>query len=135
MSRPSRREQKIRTAMLGGLAGSLLIAALGLISSVLARRTGSSFMHGFTSGLLLVLPLALAVMFWRGYLQMDEYGRRLHQRAGSAAFLLTMLATACTYALQAALGFQVPLWAVYVFGMLSWGVATAVIATRERDAA
>ena len=135
MTRPSQRDRRIRSAVLGGLIGSLLIGGLGVASGLLARRTGSNFLHGFTTGLLLALPLALAYMFLRAYRQMDEYGQRLHQRAGSAAFLLTMLATACTFALQPALRFEVPLWAVYVFGMLAWAVATAVISVRERGRA
>lgn len=131
----SRRDRKIAEAVLGGVVGSVLIGVMGVVSGVLANRTGSSFLHGFTLGVLVTLPLGLAAMFWRAFRQMDEYGRQLHQRAGSAAFFITMTASAVGFELSAFLNFQVPLWAVYAFGMLCWAVATAVIASRERGRA
>lgn len=131
----SNRDRKIGQAVLGGVVGSVLIAVLGVVGGVLANQTGSSFLKGFTLGVLVTLPVGLAVMFWKAFSQMDEYGQRLHQRAASAAFFVTMTATGVAFALSAGLKFQLPLWTVYAFGMTCWGIATAVISARERGQA
>ena len=62
-------------------------------------------------------------MLWRAYRQMDEFGQRQQERACAFAFLLTMVVVMVAFAVASFTGTVVPLWAVYVFGMVVYTAA------------
>lgn len=118
---------------LGG--GGALLSLLGALALAFGRQLGSEFWQGVGTGVLTTLPLFFGVMAIRMVGGMDEYGRQLHQRAASVAFLVVMVVAGSLIALEAALGLHVPAWALYVTGMATWGLTTAVLSVRDRGTA
>ncbi|WP_019585165.1 hypothetical protein [Deinococcus apachensis] len=125
----TRDERVARIALRLGVGGSLLSLA-GAMTLALGQRFGSDFWRGVGTGVLVTLPLFFGVVAIKVVRGMDEYGRQLHQRAASVAFLVVMILAGSLIALEAALGLHVPAWALYVVGMLIWGLSAAVIARR-----
>ena len=60
--------------------------------------------------------------------------RALQMQAASVAFMVTMVVAGGLIALEAAFKFQTPTFVYYVVGMLSWAVASGVLALRNREA-
>ncbi|ADV67267.1 hypothetical protein [Deinococcus maricopensis] len=129
------RDQRTARAFTKGLLSITVVTLLVLAFSLLAHRLNNDFSHGLTVGGLTGLILVLLGTFVRLYLTMDEYGQRLHQRAGSLAFVITMTAVALTYTFQSALHFTCPLWIIYAFGMTTWGLCVALLSARDARSA
>ena len=127
---PVSRDRRISRAMLGGLVGVGLLGLVTLLAGVLANRFPSDFTRGFRLGLGVTFPLSVLAMVWAGYRQMDEYGRSLHARAGGAGFMAAMLASAIGSVVEAQGYGRLPLWGVYVLGMLTYSLATGVLSLR-----
>jgi uncharacterized membrane protein YhhN len=129
--RPSR-DRRIRTAMVSGLIGVLAIGLIMLGSALLARYFHSSFLNGFRLGVGITLPVGLLAMVWNAYRQMDEYGRSLHTRAATAGFVAAMLASSMGFVVEAQGYGRLPLWGVYVIGMLGYALGTVVLSRQGR---
>lgn len=131
------RAQKVqRVAFVMALRGGAL-AALAAVLVVLGQGgdgDGFSFVKGMGFGILSALPLFFAALAVRAVLMMDEYMRALQMQATSVAFMVTMVVAGGLIALEAALGFQTPTFVFYIVGMLSWAVASGVLALRNREA-
>ncbi|GGL80206.1 hypothetical protein GCM10010840_17640 [Deinococcus aerolatus] len=114
--------------------GALAVLAAGLVAM---GQSGDgeffSFVKGMGFGILSTLPLFFAVLTVRAVLLMDEYMRALQMQATSIAFLVTMVVAGALIALEAAFKFQTPTFVYYAVGMLSWAVASAVLALRHRE--
>jgi len=122
MPTPSR-ERRVNRTMRKFLAATLLITAIALVVRTLKARFPNDFLNGMELGLLAALPLGMGLLLFRAYRQMDEYGQRVQERASGVAFLLSMVATMVCTAVQSLAGVQLPLWTIYIFGMLVYGLS------------
>lgn len=128
MMAKTKREQRVSRAMTKGLVGVLLITGLGLGVGVYARASGSDFWSGAQSGLMMVLPWAVFAMLYRGYRNMDEYGKISFLRASTVAFASVMLFVMSYFPLEQALKWPpLPLWILWVLGWAVYGLTTAVL--------
>jgi len=132
------RERRVWQSMWSMVAAAVLIAAVAVIVALLKTRAQGdaySFLNGMSLGLLATLPVGMGFLLWRAYRQMDEFGQRQQERACAFAFLLTMVVVMVAFAVASFNDTTVPLWAVYVFGMLVYTAAAvrgAVLARGER---
>ena len=132
------RERRVWQSMWGMLAAAVLIAAVAVVVALLKNRAEGdaySFLNGMSLGLLATLPVGMGYLLWRAYRQMDEFGQRQQERACAFAFLLTMVVVMVAYAVASFSSTVIPLWTVYVFGMLVYTAAVvrgAVLAKGER---
>lgn len=117
------RERRVNRTMQTFLTTTLLITVIALLVRGLKVRFPSDFLNGMELGLLAALPVGMGVLLYRAYRQLDEYGQRLQERAAGLAFLLSMVATMVGYWVQTLAGVQIPLWTVYVFGLLVYSVS------------
>ena len=121
------REQRVARAMNRGLVGVLSLALLGLITGYVARANGNTILSGFQTGLMTLLPWAVLLMVWRGYKQMDEYGKHNLLRASSVSFVVVMLLSQTYFPLEQALKLPaMPLWILWVVGWTVWSISLAV---------
>ncbi len=121
------REQRVARAMNRGLVGVVSLAVLGLITGFIARANGNDFLSGFQTALMTLLPWAVVLMVWRGYKQMDEYGKHNLLRASSVSFVVVMLLSQTYFPLEQALKLPaMPLWILWVVGWTVWGMSLAV---------
>ncbi|UQN05750.1 hypothetical protein [Deinococcus sp. QL22] len=107
------------------------VAVLGAVAVALGRMQNIPAFNNLGAGILAALPLFFAVMTVLGIRQMDEYGRQLHARAASIAFLVVMLLAGTLISLEAILDFHTPPWVLYVAGMGVWGTVGCVLAARD----
>ncbi|GAA4003442.1 hypothetical protein GCM10022631_12950 [Deinococcus rubellus] len=124
--RTSNRERRVWQSMWSMLAAGVLIAAVAIVVALLkSRAEGSaySFLNGMSLGLLSTLPVGMGYLLWRAYRQMDEFAQRQQERACAFAFLLTMMVVMVAFAVASFTNTVIPLWAVYVFGMLVYTAA------------
>lgn len=132
------RERRVWKSMWGMLAATVFITVIAIGVALLQSRSegdAHSFFKGMSLGLLAALPMGMGYMLWRIYHQMDEFAQRQQERACAFAFLLSMVATMVASAVASYANVVVPLWAVYVFGMLVYTAAVvrgAVLAKGER---
>ncbi|AWN22913.1 hypothetical protein DKM44_06465 [Deinococcus irradiatisoli] len=132
------RERRVWQTMWGMLGSAAAIGVIGLAVGLLKARTQGDthdFLNGMTLGLLGSLPVAMGVWLFRAYRQMDEFGQRQQERACAFAFLVSMVAIMVAFAVSSFTGVQVPLWGLYVFGMLVYSAAVvrgAVLARSGR---
>ncbi|WP_161883427.1 hypothetical protein [Deinococcus alpinitundrae] len=120
------RERRVWQSMWSMLAAAVLIAAVAVVVALLKTRAEGdaySFLNGMSLGLLATLPVGMGYLLWRAYRQMDEFGQRQQERACAFAFLLTMVVVMVAFAVASFTGTVVPLWAVYLFGMLVYTAA------------
>lgn len=130
-SQPTPRERRVnRLSLWMGLGGGG-VALLAALAVTIGRAQNIPLFNSFGAGVLAALPLFFAVMTVLGIRQMDEYGRQLHARAASIAFLVVMLLAGTLVSLEAIFGFRTPPWALYVAGMSVWGIAGWVLAARD----
>ena len=125
-SRTTNRERRVWKTMWGMVSAALLIAALAIVVGILkARANGDTldFLSGMSLGLLAALPVVMGFLLFRAYRQMDEFGQRQQERACAFAFLLTMILVMVAFAVSSFSSVVIPLWAVYVFGMLVYSAA------------
>ncbi len=130
------RTQKVqRVAGTMALTGGALAVLAAVLVAVGQGGEGEvfSYVKGMGFGILSTLPLFFAALTVRAVLLMDEYMRALQMQATSIAFLVTMVVAGALIALEAALKFQTPTFVYYAVGMLSWGVASAVLTLRHRE--
>ncbi len=136
--RTTNRERRVWQSMWSMVAAAVLIAVVAIVVALLkARAEGStySFLSGMSMGLLTTLPVGMGYLLYRAYRQMDEFAQRQQERACAFAFLLTMAAVMAAFAVTSFTSTVVPLWTVYVFGMLVYTAAVvrgAVLAKGER---
>lgn len=123
------RERRVNRTMQKFLASTLLLTVIALVIRLPKAHYPSDFLNGMELGLLAALPVGMGLLLYRAYRQMDEYGQRVQERAAALGFLLSMVATMACYAVQALAGMQVPLWTIYIFGMLVYG-ASALLQRR-----
>ncbi len=128
---PNPRERRVNRLSLWMALGGGSVALLGAVAVSLGRTHGNPIFNSLGAGILAALPLFFAVMTVLGIRQMDEYGRQLHARAASVAFLVVMLLAGTLISLEAILEFHTPPWALYTAGMTTWGVAGCVLAARD----
>lgn len=131
------RAQKVQSvAAFMALSGGGLAALAAVLVAVGqgGQGEGFSFAKGMGFGILSTLPLFFAALTVRAVLMMDEYMRALQMQAASVAFMVTMVVAGGLIALEAAFKFQTPTFVYYVVGMLSWAVASGVLALRNREA-
>lgn len=137
-SKTTNRERRVWQSMWGMVAAAVLIAAVAVAVALLKNRAGSGsydFLNGMSLGLLAALPVGMGYLLLRTYRQMDEFGQRQQERACAFAFLLSMVATMVAFAVASFTHTVIPLWAVYVFGMLAYTAAVvrgAVLTKGER---
>ena len=120
------RERRVWQSMWSMVSASALIAAVVIIVALLkARAEGNTydFLNGMSLGLLSTLPVGMGYLLWRAYRQMDEFAQRQQERACAFAFLLSMVATMMAFAVVSFTNAVIPLWAIYVFGMLVYTAA------------
>ena len=120
------RERRVWQSMWSMLAAAVLIAVIAVIVALLKSRAEGntfSFLNGMSLGLLATLPVAMGALLFRAYRQMDEFGQRQQERACAFAFLLTMILVMVAFAVSSFSSVVIPLWAVYVFGMLVYSAA------------
>lgn len=120
------RERRVWKSMWSMLAAAVLIAAIAVVVALLNNRAKGdthSFLSGMSLGLLAALPIAMGALLYRTYRQMDEFAQRQQERACAFAFLLSMVATMVAFAVASYANVVIPLWAVYVFGMLMYMAA------------
>jgi hypothetical protein len=125
------RERRVWNVMWTFLSVTLLLTALVLAVRLLGARHPSDFLNGMELGLLTVLPVGMGLLLYRAYQQMDEYARRVQERAAATGFLLSMIATMVCFAASSLAHLSVPLWVIYVFGMLVYGASVAVQSRRS----
>lgn len=125
------RERRVSAIMNGMLIMALLIAGVAMVVGVLKDQRPSSFLDGMLAGLLGALPLAIGWFVYRAYRQMDEYGQRMQERAAAVAFLMSMMATMVGFVIAQATRVSLPLWTLYVFGMVVYG--TGVLLQKRGD--
>ncbi len=132
----SREQQVRRVALVMALTGGGLAVLAAVLVAVGQGREGELFslIRGMGFGILSALPLFFAMLTVRAVLLMDEYMRALQMQATSVAFLVTMVVSGALIALEAAFKFQTPTFVYYAVGMLSWAVASAALALRNREA-
>ena len=132
--RQSVRERRVSRVMMRGFLGVLLISVLGIGVGFFARASGSDFLSGMQSGIMLGLPWAVLVMVWGGYRQMDEYGKLNLLRASSVAFAAVMVLVMTYFPLEQALKLSpMPLWILWVVGWAVWGVTLGVVSRSRGD--
>lgn len=137
-SKTTNRERRVWQSMWGMVAAAVLIAAVAAVVALLKTRAQGdtySFLNGMSLGLLAALPVGMGYLLWRAYRQMDEFGQRQQERVCAFAFLLTMVVVMVAFAVASYTNTVVPLWAVYVFGMLVYTAAVvrgAVVARGGR---
>jgi hypothetical protein len=107
------------------------VALLGAIAAAIGRARNLPVFTGLGAGVLAALPLFFAVMTVLSIRQMDEYGRQLHARAASIAFLVVMVLAGMLISLEAMLDFHTPPWVLYLAGMTVWGVVGCTLAARD----
>jgi hypothetical protein len=114
--------------MVAMLAVALVISAVVLLVAFLKTRlpASSDFLNGLTTGLSAALPLGMGLFLYLAYRRMDEYGQRVQQQAAATGFLYTMMATMVGYAVSSGTELVIPLWTLYVFGMLVFAVSVVV---------
>lgn len=125
-TKTTNRERRVWQSMWGMVAAAVLISVIALIVALLKNRAGGDrydFLNGMSLGLLATLPVGMGYLLWRAYRQMDEFGQRQQERACAFAFLLSMVATMVAFAVASYTKTVIPLWAVYVFGMLVYTAA------------
>ncbi|WP_240741105.1 hypothetical protein [Deinococcus sp. Arct2-2] len=128
---PTARERRVnRMSLWMGLGGGS-VAVLGAVAVAVGRTQNIPAFNTLGAGILAALPLFFAIMTVLGIRQMDEYGRQLHARAASVAFLVVMLLAGTLISLEAVLNFHTPPWALYVAGMGVWGIVGCVLAARD----
>lgn len=120
---PTTRERRVNRVMRKFLVATLSVTAIAFGVRLLRDHFPSDFLNGMELGLLVTLPVGMGALLFRAYRQMDEYGRRLQERAASLGFLLSMVATMVCYAVQSLADVQIPLWTIYVFGMLVYSAS------------
>ncbi|AZI42179.1 hypothetical protein EHF33_04975 [Deinococcus psychrotolerans] len=134
----TKRERRVWQSMWGMVGAAVAITVIAIVVALLQSRTeghAHDFFKGMSLGLLAALPVGMGYMLWRIYRQLDEFGQRQQERACAFAFLLSMVATMVAFAVASYANVVVPLWAVYVFGMLTYTAAVvrgAVLAKGER---
>ncbi len=137
-TKTTNRDRRVWQSMWGMVAAAVLIAAVAVVVALLKTRAEGdtySFLNGMSMGLLAALPVGMGYLLWRAYRQMDEFGQRQQERACAFAFLLSMVATMVAFAVASFTNTVIPLWAIYVFGMLTYTAAVvrgAVLAKGER---
>ncbi|MDB5045101.1 MAG: hypothetical protein JWQ08_1151 [Deinococcus sp.] len=130
-SRPTARERRVNRLSVWMGWGGGGVAVLGAVAVAVGRAHHIPSFNSLGAGILAALPLFFAVMTVLSIRQMDEYGRQLHARAASFAFLVVMLLAGTLISLEAALNFHTPPWVLYVTGMSVWGVVGSVLAARD----
>lgn len=128
---PTAREHRVNRLSLWMGIGGGSVAVLGAVAVALGRMQNIPAFNNLGAGILAALPLFFAVMTVLGIRQMDEYGRQLHARAASIAFLVVMLLAGTLISLEAILDFHTPPWVLYVAGMGVWGTVGCVLAARD----
>lgn len=124
------RERRVWNMMWRFLAVTLILTALAFAVRLLGERHPSDVLNGMELGLLTVLPVGMGLLLYRAYRQMDEYGRRVHERAAATGFLLSMIVTMVCFAASSLAHLEIPLWVIYIFGMLVYGASVAVQSRR-----
>ncbi|TSA83054.1 hypothetical protein FNU79_13135 [Deinococcus detaillensis] len=122
----TRRERRVWQSMWGMVGAAVALTVIAIVVALLQSRTeghAHSFFKGMSLGLLAALPVGMGYMLWRTYRQMDEFAQRQQERACAFAFLLSMVATMVAFAVASYANVVVPLWAVYVFGMVMYTAA------------
>ena len=123
--RPSR-ERRVWRVMWKMVAAAVLLSTVGLGIAVLKSRTQGTayhFLGGFSLGVICALPAGMALFLYRAYRVMDEFGKRLQEKACTFAFVVSMVGAATGYALSTGTGFTFPLWALYLLGMAAYTIA------------
>ncbi|WP_027482131.1 hypothetical protein [Deinococcus pimensis] len=132
MNHPPPREQRVARAMTRGLVATVLIALGGLFFAVLGGRASSDFLRGVSTGMLAVLPWAVAVMVWLGYRQLDEFGRLRQTQAAAISLVVVLLLAMTYYPLELAVPLApLPLWILWVVGVGTYGLALGVMSARD----
>lgn len=122
------RERRVRQALVALLTLVLISVVVVLLVAVLKTRlpANGDFLSGMMTGLLGVLPLGMGLFLYLAYRRMDEYGQRVQQWAAATGFLYTMMAAMIGFAVSLGTGLSIPLWTLYVFGMLVYGVSVVI---------
>jgi hypothetical protein len=132
-STQSPRERRVSATMTRMLIMALLVAGTGTVVGLLKNQYPSSFLNGVLAGMLGFLPLAMGWFVYRAYRQMDEYGQRVQERAAASAFLLSMMAAMVGYVIAQAASVSIPLWTLYVFGMVAYGAGVLLQNRGDRN--
>ncbi len=108
------------------VAAAVLLTTVGLGIAVLKSRTQGTtyhFLSGFSLGVICGLPTGMALFLYRAYRVMDEFGKRLQEKACTFAFVVSMVGAATAYALSTETGFTFPPWTLYLFGGVVYGLS------------
>ncbi|GEM44996.1 hypothetical protein [Deinococcus cellulosilyticus] len=122
------RDKRIKETMQKGARAAIVIAVLAMAALFLAEHLqSSSILKGFGIGLMVVLPVSLILMTYRGYQSMDEYGKTMTLKAVAVGFMVVMGLSMIYFPLEAAFKLPpLPLWVIWVVGSTSYGIAMGV---------
>ncbi|WP_189092354.1 hypothetical protein [Deinococcus ruber] len=76
----------------------------------------------FVKFLVALIPLVHGSLLYRAYLQIDEYGQNIHERAAMFAFRLTMLTAIVLSIVLSNSHINTSLSGIYMFGMLMYSL-------------
>ncbi|GGJ19293.1 hypothetical protein [Deinococcus roseus] len=129
------RDSRIRKTMFRGAITAIVIAVLGSLILIFAPDSPSpAYLRGMGTGLMVVLPISLIVMAYRGYQVMDEFGRVMTLKAVAVGFMVVMGLSMVYFPLQMALRWPgLPLWVIWTVGSAAYGLAMAFQSRTERE--
>lgn len=136
MTRTSR-ERRVWKIVRKALLYSLFVLSIGVVVWLLRTHAQGSVydsLSGFLIGWGTVLPFGVALLLFRAYRQMDEYGQRLQERACALAFVATLLAGLAV--MSTGTEARIPLWVVCMLGLLAYAATIlqgTLAARRERE--
>ena len=129
------RERQVKKIMQQGAMTAIIIAVLAVAALFLDELfRPSEILKSFGIGLMVVLPISLIAMTYRGYQNMDEYGKTMTLKAVAVAFMVVMALSMVYFPLQVALKWPaLPLWIIWVVGSSTYGFALALQSRTEKE--
>ncbi|GGR25000.1 hypothetical protein [Deinococcus ruber] len=120
------RDRRVASSVAGLATAAITVALVGLGVGVWYSLQPSDFLRGMLAGIFGFLPLGIGWLAYRAYRQMDEYAQRVQERAAAFAFLLSMAAAMVGFVAAQVGKVVIPLWTLYVFGMLIYAAGVLV---------
>lgn len=129
------RDRRVKQIMQQGVRTAMVIAGLAMAALLLAEQFQSSgLLRGFGIALMVVLPISLILMTYRGYQTMDEYGRTMTLKAIAVGFMVVMGLSMIYFPLEAAFKWPpLPMWVIWVVGSSTYGFALAWQSRTEKE--
>ena len=120
------RDLRVASSVTGMATAAITVALAGLGVGLWYTLQPSDFLRGLLAGIFGFMPLGIGWLVYRAYRQMDEYAQRVQERAAAFAFLLSMMAAMIGFVAAQVGKVVIPLWTLYVFGMLIYGAGVLV---------